>query len=150
MCPRGAGRPLQLHRLRSRAPQLRNPEDVARKLRERVLAVTAVHIHRDRKKAAAIDTIDYMPQDSEVYRRWLHTQPLQRLWDRWAMMFIVGFVVGLCAFFLHSTFHTIASVKARLPRPHAAGCGGLALTRPFPLCTPSLPFPHTCRLTRCA
>lgn len=91
----------------------RNPEEVARKLRERVRGLTEVHIHRDRKKAAEIETIDYMPQDSEVYRRWLHTQPLQRIWDRWTMMFLVGFVVGITAFCLHVFFHTLAITKVR-------------------------------------
>ncbi len=95
--------------------ELRNPHpvEVARKLRERVKSVTEVHIHRDKKKAAEFETIDYMPQDSEMYRKWLHTQPLQRLWDRWLMMFLVGIVVGLCAFCLHVCFHTLASWKAR-------------------------------------
>ena len=90
-----------------------HPVEVARKLRERVKEVTEVHIHRDKKKAAEIETIDYLPQDSEMYRKWLHTQPLQRLWDRWMMMFLVGFVVGLCAFSLHVMFHTLALWKAR-------------------------------------
>jgi hypothetical protein len=98
-----------------------HPGEVARKLRERVKEVTEVHIHRDKKKTAEIETIDYLPQDSEMYRKWLHTQPLQRLWDRWMMMFLVGFVVGLCAFCLHVMFHTLAQTKARAPtaRPQA-------------------------------
>jgi hypothetical protein len=95
--------------------ELRSPHPVeaARKLRERVKEVTEVHIHRDKKKTAEIETIDYQPQDSEMYRKWLHTQPLHRLWDRWMMMFLVGFVVGLCAFFLHVLFSTLATTKAR-------------------------------------
>ncbi len=54
-----------------------------------------------------------------MYRKWLHTQPLQRLWDRWIMMFLVGFVVGACAFCLHVFFKTLAETKARrgLPPP---------------------------------
>jgi hypothetical protein len=96
-----------------------HPGEVARKLRERVKEVTEVHIHRDKKKTAEIETIDYLPQDSEMYRKWLHTQPLQRLWDRWMMMFLVGFVVGLCAFCLHVMFHTLAQTKARARLPRA-------------------------------
>ena len=95
--------------------ELRSPHPVeaARKLRERVKEVTEVHIHRDKKKTAEIETIDYLPQDSEMYRKWLHTQPLHRLWDRWMMRFLVGFVVGACAFCLHVLFSTLAITKVR-------------------------------------
>ncbi len=88
-----------------------------------------MHIHRDKKKTAEIETIDYLPQDSEMYRKWLHTQPLQRLWDRWMMMFLVGFVVGACAFCLHVLFSTLAVTKARRAAPRRAAAG----------CTPSAP-----------
>lgn len=79
-----------------------------------------VHIHRDKKKAAEFETIDYLPQDSQQYRRWLQTQPMNQQWDRWTMMFLVGVVVGLCAFFLHSCFSTLAKWKARRSQPPSA------------------------------
>ena len=78
---------------------------------------TQAEIHRDKKKAAEIETIEYLPQDSDVYREWLFTQPLNRMWDRWAMMFLVGCVVGLCAFCLHEFFHTLGEWKARAQSP---------------------------------
>lgn len=73
-------------------------------------------MHRDKKKAAEFETIDYQPQDSQQYRRWLQTQPLNQFWDRWLMMFLVGLVVGLCAFLLHTCFSTLAMWKARARR----------------------------------
>ena len=75
--------------------------------------MTEVHIHRDKKKAAEFETIDYLPQDSQQYRRWLQTQPMNQQWDRWLMMFLVGVVVGLCAFCLHVSFSHLAMWKVR-------------------------------------
>ena len=134
--------------------ELRSPHPVeaARKLRERVKEVTEVHIHRDKKKTAEIETIDYMPQDSEMYRKWLHTQPLHRLWDRWMMMFLVGFVVGSCAFCLHVLFSTLAITKVRGAAGHqrhrrlrfVAGASEKALPHTWLRALP------TARLTRAA
>ena len=97
-------------------------------------SVTEVNIHRDKKKAAEFETIDYMPQDSEMYRKWLHTQPLQRVWDRWLMMFVVGIVVGLCAFSLHVCFNSLATWKVcarkrRGGRPRRGRCALLGQLR---------------------
>jgi|APGre2960657444_1045066.scaffolds.fasta_scaffold01816_1 hypothetical protein len=134
-----------------------HPVEAARKLHERVKSVTEVHIHRDKKKAAEFETIDYMPQDSEMYRKWLHTQPLQRLWDRWLMMFLIGIVVGLCSFCLHICFHTLANWKARslAVRSRRARCMLPVAREPFSwwlanLCRtlPVLTAPP--RRTRCA
>lgn len=125
-----------------RNPHLTNPVEVARKLRERVKSVTEVNIHRDKKKAAEFETIDYMPQDSEMYRKWLHTQPLQRLWDRWLMMFLVGIVVGLCAFSLHVCFHTLATWKVctRCVRRLAPGPGSGQVQPQEPPCSQRNPW----------
>jgi len=117
--------------------ELRSPHPVeaARKLRERVKEVTEVHIHRDKKKTAEIETIDYLPQDSEMYRKWLHTQPLNRQWDRWMMMFLVGFVVGACAFCLHVLFSTLAITKVRArPRRSPSGPAGSPVPPPRKPC----------------
>jgi len=92
----------------------------AKKFRAGLKNMAEVHIHRDKKKAAEFETIDYLPQDSQQYRRWLQTQPMNQQWDRWTMMFLVGVVVGLCAFFLHSCFSTLAKWKARRSQPPSA------------------------------
>lgn len=68
---------------------------------------------RDKKKAAEFETIDYQPQDSQQYRRWLQTQPMNQQWDRWTMMFLVGVVVGVVAFLLHTFFSTLAKWKVQ-------------------------------------
>lgn len=66
------------------------------------------------RQAAEIETIEYLPQDSKVYRDWLRVQQLELYWDRWAMMFLIGITVGICAYCLHETFHGLAEWKARL------------------------------------
>ena len=106
-----------------RDPHLANPVEVARKMRDGMKTLTEVNIHRDKKKAAEFETIDYMPQDSEMYRKWLHTQPLQRIWDRWLMMFLVGIVVGLCAFSLHVCFNSLATWKVCARNNGPGFCG---------------------------
>lgn len=65
------------------------------------------------EQAAEIETIEYLPQDSKVYRDWLRGQQLELYWDRWAMMFLIGMVVGICAYCLHEFFHGLAEWKVR-------------------------------------
>ena len=64
---------------------------------------------------AAIEAIDYLPPDSEVYRRWSDTQPVGRTWDRWAMFVLVGVAVGLAGFAAHLLIDVLAFIKARAP-----------------------------------
>ena len=94
-----------------------------------------------------------------MYRKWLHTQPLQRVWDRWLMMFVVGIVVGLCAFSLHVCFNSLATWKVCARERHggraaralppdgasAAGAGKVAVAqRQAP---PTCCAPHTLGLS---
>lgn len=94
----------------------RNPQAAAKakEVRKKIAHLTKkAEIHRDKKKAAEIETIEYLPQDSRVYRDWLRGQPLELYWDRWAMMFLIGMTVGLCAYCLHEFFHGLAEWKVR-------------------------------------
>ena len=42
-----------------------------------------------------------MPPHSKVYRNWLQQQPARLDWDRWLMMGLIGFAVGMLGFLLH-------------------------------------------------
>ena len=37
----------------------------------------------------------------KVYRNWLQQQPARLDWDRWLMMGLIGFAVGMLGFLLH-------------------------------------------------
>ncbi len=62
---------------------------------------------------AAIEAVDYLPPDSEAYRAWAGAQVAGRVWDRWAMMVLVGLAVGLAGFTAHLFIDALAFVKAR-------------------------------------
>jgi hypothetical protein len=62
---------------------------------------------------AAIEAIDYLPPDSEAYRRWAGGQVAGRVWDRWVMFLCIGLAVGLAGFAAHLLIDGFAFVKAR-------------------------------------
>ena len=99
---------MRLRRLFNRAPSTPNVG-----LRRRDVAVAAAGADASRRrvnatssssssrresrraKVAEIESFEYFPGDSEVYREWLSKQPIHRSYDRWLMMLFVGLVVGL-------------------------------------------------------
>lgn len=71
------------------------------------------------RRAAAregIEALDYLPADSEAYRRWLRAQPRQRGFARWLAMFALGVVVGCLGFALHFCIQSLSKAKARASR----------------------------------
>lgn len=65
-----------------------------------------------------IEALEYAPADSATYRGWLRAHPegRRRAVDRWALMFVLGCVVGLIAFTLHFCIDSLSKAKAREPR----------------------------------
>ena len=47
----------------------------------------------------------------QVYRNWLQQQPARLDWDRWLMMGLIGFSVGILGFLLHQIIDLISEVK---------------------------------------
>ena len=47
----------------------------------------------------------------QVYRNWLQQQPARLDWDRWLMMGLIGFCVGMLGFLLHQIIDLISEVK---------------------------------------
>jgi chloride channel 7 len=62
-------------------------------------------------KRAEIESFEYYPGDSAVYREWLGKQPIYRNYDRWLLIFFVGLAVGLMARVLYTIMHTLSDLK---------------------------------------
>ena len=62
-------------------------------------------------KRAEIESFEYYPGDSAVYREWLGKQPIHRNYDRWLLIFFVGLAVGLMARVLYTIMHTLSDLK---------------------------------------
>ncbi|XP_059079772.1 chloride channel protein C-like [Tigriopus californicus] len=59
-------------------------------------------------------TLDYLPPDSVVYRKWLKSRPLGMEWDRWLVMGLIGVLVGALGSLLHQVIDIIGNTKWRL------------------------------------
>lgn len=64
-----------------------------------------------RAKVAEIESFEYFPQDSSVYREWLGRQPIHRSYDRWLMMLFVGLATGLMGRVLYTLMHALTDLK---------------------------------------
>ncbi|RDD45840.1 Chloride channel protein A [Trichoplax sp. H2] len=60
---------------------------------------------------AQYQSADYLPPYSCAYKEWLRQQPARLDWDKWLMMGIIGFVVGITGFLMHQTIGVIADLK---------------------------------------
>ena len=76
----------------------------------------------ERQVLNSYQSLDYMPPHSKVYRNWLQQQPARLDWDRWLMMGLIGFAVGMLGFLLHQGGH-----HSVLPRyyTHLESVGGV-------------------------
>ena len=59
------------------------------------------YTEEERQVLNSYQSLEYMPPHSKVYRNWLQQQPARLDWDRWLMMGLIGFSVGLLGFLLH-------------------------------------------------
>ncbi|ELU14762.1 hypothetical protein CAPTEDRAFT_132493, partial [Capitella teleta] len=85
---------------------------------------------KEQQMLAAYESMDYLPNHSIVYKHWLKRQPKRLDWDRWVMMGLIGFTVGIIGFLLHQLIDVISEVKwekanhfIRFVRPSAGGSG---------------------------
>ena len=60
---------------------------------------------------AEIESFEYYPGDSKVYREWLSRQPIYRSYDRWLMMLFVGLAVGLMGRVLYTLMRALSDIK---------------------------------------
>ncbi|KAL8619446.1 hypothetical protein ACOMHN_011797 [Nucella lapillus] len=74
--------------------------------------ITHKYTAEERETLASFESLDYLPSHSQVYRHWVKRQMISRLQlDRWVMMGLIGFVVGIVGFLLHQLIEEIAHVK---------------------------------------
>ena len=65
----------------------------------------------ERQILNSYQSLEYLPPHSKVYRNWLQQQPARLDWDRWLMMGLIGFSVGILGFLLHQIIDLISEVK---------------------------------------
>ena len=68
---------------------------------------------REQAQGGAIESVELLPPDSVVYRKWVAAQKGGRLWDRWCLYILVGLAVGLVGFAVHGGIDVLAYIKAR-------------------------------------
>ncbi|ESO89753.1 hypothetical protein LOTGIDRAFT_164775, partial [Lottia gigantea] len=74
--------------------------------------ITHKYTTEERKALATFESLDYLPSNSEAYKQWLKRKRVSRLeMDRWFMMGMIGFSVGLVGFLLHQIIEIISDVK---------------------------------------
>eukprot|EP00240_Pyramimonas_obovata_P003424 CAMPEP_0118923936 /NCGR_PEP_ID=MMETSP1169-20130426/2280_1 /TAXON_ID=36882 /ORGANISM="Pyramimonas obovata, Strain CCMP722" /LENGTH=856 /DNA_ID=CAMNT_0006864997 /DNA_START=214 /DNA_END=2784 /DNA_ORIENTATION=+ len=78
------------------------------------------------QKLAGVESIDYFPANSYVYRTWLKQHPQKRTYLRWIMMWCIGTAVGLVGYLLYSAIDILASFKLQVLRQLLEG-GDLGL-----------------------
>ncbi|KAK6185139.1 hypothetical protein SNE40_007435 [Patella caerulea] len=74
--------------------------------------ITHKYTAKEKETLATFESLDYLPSNSEVYKQWLKRKRVSRLqMDRWFMMGLIGFCVGLVGFLLHQLIEIISDVK---------------------------------------
>ncbi|XP_040569447.1 chloride channel protein C-like [Lepeophtheirus salmonis] len=74
-------------------------------------AVNHNYTAEERQILNSYQSLEYLPPHSKVYRNWLQQQPARLDWDRWLMMGLIGFSVGILGFLLHQIIDLISEVK---------------------------------------
>ncbi|CAB4064747.1 unnamed protein product [Lepeophtheirus salmonis] len=74
-------------------------------------AVNHNYTPEERQILNSYQSLEYLPPHSKVYRNWLQQQPARLDWDRWLMMGLIGFSVGILGFLLHQIIDLISEVK---------------------------------------
>ncbi|XP_046549442.1 chloride channel protein B-like [Haliotis rubra] len=74
--------------------------------------VTHKYTEKEKETLASFESLDYLPSHSFVFKHWIKRQVITRLeLDRWLMMGMIGFGVGMIGFLLHQLIEEVASFK---------------------------------------
>ncbi|XP_002739329.1 chloride channel protein C-like [Saccoglossus kowalevskii] len=65
----------------------------------------------ERELLGTYESLDYLPPHSQAYKNWLRKQPARLDWDRWVMMGMIGFIVGIIGFLIHQCIDVISDFK---------------------------------------
>lgn len=74
-------------------------------------SVNHQYSEKERQVLNSYQSLEYLPPHSKVYRNWLQQQPARLDWDRWLMMGLIGFSVGILGFLLHQIIDLISEAK---------------------------------------
>ena len=71
------------------------------------------------KKMSTFESMNYLPQNSNVYRKWLSNQDASIIhndnhWDKWILMGLLGVATGVTGYFLKSLTELVTSAKFEL------------------------------------
>ncbi|XP_064610554.1 chloride channel protein C-like [Liolophura sinensis] len=70
------------------------------------------YTEKERETLATFESLDYLPSHSEAFKYWTKRQKSSRFdMDRWVMMGLIGFSVGLIGFLLHQLIEKVADIK---------------------------------------
>ncbi|XP_073241791.1 chloride channel protein D-like [Porites lutea] len=69
------------------------------------------YTEEEREQLGKFESVDYLPPHSTVYKNWLEQQPSRLDWDRWLMMGMIGFSVGVIGFLMHQLIDVISKLK---------------------------------------
>ncbi|RUS70485.1 hypothetical protein EGW08_021753 [Elysia chlorotica] len=74
--------------------------------------VTHRYTEEEKETLSSYESCDYLPSHSHVYRHWIKRQMISNIeTDRWIMMGLIGFAVGLLGFILHQIIERISVLK---------------------------------------
>ncbi|EDV27121.1 uncharacterized protein TRIADDRAFT_54756 [Trichoplax adhaerens] len=66
---------------------------------------------KEQEKLSEYESFDYLSPQSDSYQDWLRTASVQVEWDRWLMMGLIGFAVGVVGWLLHQFIDLISETK---------------------------------------
>ncbi|KAK3764217.1 hypothetical protein RRG08_044143 [Elysia crispata] len=74
--------------------------------------VTHKYTEQEKETLSSYESCDYLPTHSHVYKHWIKRQMISNIeTDRWIMMGLIGFAVGLLGFLLHQLIERISALK---------------------------------------
>ncbi|GFO14219.1 chloride channel protein [Plakobranchus ocellatus] len=74
--------------------------------------ITHQYTEQEKETLGSYESCDYLPSHSHIYKHWIKRQMISNIeTDRWVMMGLIGFTVGLLGFVLHQLIERISSLK---------------------------------------
>ncbi|KAI8746592.1 chloride channel protein C [Biomphalaria glabrata] len=79
--------------------------------------VTHEYTQQEKDTLNAYESCDYLPSHSHIFKHWIKRQMISDLEiDRWIMMGLIGFSIGVVSFFLHQLIERIDHLKWRITK----------------------------------